>query len=103
MILQAWNTFLSEVSPFRLGRIVQAQPGLMASVGAWPLSEVSRDALFGSGPDSGLAAPGLSQTFPEATSVFSWRLLSCSKCKPSPKAEILSTLEKVSTQDCFIF
>ena len=43
---------------------------------AKPFSGLSRDALLGSGLDSGWATPGLSQSFPEATPLFSWRYAS---------------------------
>ena len=54
MILQAWHTFVLEVSSIVLGRTVQAQPGSMGSVGAQPFSGLSRDALLGSRFHSGL-------------------------------------------------
>ena len=53
MILQAWHTFLMEVSPIIVGRIVQAHPGWMGGVAAQPFSDLSRRAPLGSGPDSG--------------------------------------------------
>ena len=71
MILQAWHTFLLEVPLVLLGRIVQAQPGLMGGVSAQPFSGLSKDALLGSGPESGWATPGLGQSFPKASPVFS--------------------------------
>ena len=58
MILQAWHTFFLEASPIVLGIIVKAQPGWAGSIGERPFS--------------GLC----SQSFPEATTVFSWRCAS---------------------------
>lgn len=68
-----------------LGRIVQAPAGWMWGVGMQPFSDLSRDALLGSGLDSGWAPPG----FPLCFLGSMFHLVVLMKWKPSLQPEIL--------------
>ena len=72
MMLQAWHTCISGVSPVLLCRSSQALSGWTWSVAAQLFSGLSRDAGSGSIPGSGGATQGHSGTCTEATPVLSW-------------------------------